>query len=80
MAKVTYILTAGSDLVKADVNSEGNVELTFQTEAYHSSDFDTAEASGDRQGDMLWELFDHQFEVHDEDGTLIEYDESGNRK
>lgn len=35
----------------------------------------SADASGDRQADMLWEIFDHGFEVFDADGNVVEYED-----
>ena len=35
----------------------------------------SADASGDKQSDMLWEIFDHSFAILDEKGQEVEYDE-----
>lgn len=79
MAKVTYILTPGSDLKRIQFDAEGKMELVFETNCYDDNNFETDEQSGEKQSDMLWELFDHSFEVTDEDGNVIEYDDSGYR-
>ena len=72
MAKIRYTLTAGEDHVKTEV-IDGKTVIVFEwdCEDYKVED---ADSSGDYQGDVLWEIFDHSFEAFDDDGTPIEYD------
>lgn len=74
MATIRYTLETGSDLVSV-TNIGGKTVLVFETDVYNDDDIQTADAQSEVQSDMLWEVFEHSFEVFDEDGNLIEPEE-----
>ena len=76
MRTVRYALTTYNDGERPEVvrNDNGTYTLVF----YRNIDdhaVESTEESGDYQADMLWEVFDHNFEILDEALERVEFDE-----
>ena len=71
MAKAIYKLTVDHPDVTIDV-VDGKTVLTFDIDC-EEHDVDDEDASGDYQSDLLWELFEHDFQAFDDNGKRIEY-------
>ena len=79
MAKIQYTLTPDENM-RIATDKDGNITLIYTSNDYEDDNFDTSEYSGELQNDLLWEMFDHSFEVFDDQGNKIEYNDEGNRK
>ena len=73
MAKAMYKLTVDhpDTAVTVDV-IDGKAVLTFEIEC-DEDDVKNEDSAGDYQGDLLWELFKHDFQTFDDNGTPIKY-------
>ena len=75
MAKIVYELTCDAKNVKI---VDGKAVITFERET-DVEDVSDAEASGEYQGNMLWECFEHSFIAFNH-GLAILYDDNGEMK
>ena len=76
MAKIKYVLACEAKNVEI---VDGNAIITFERET-DVEDVSDAEASGEYQSNMLWEIFGHSFAAYDDNGDEIIYDEEGEMK
>lgn len=75
MPKVTYNLSCNAK----DVQIIGDEAIiTFEREV-DIEDINDAEASGEYQGNMLWECFEHHFSARYSDNVLVTYNDEGSR-
>jgi len=76
MAKIKYVLVCEAKNVEI---VDGNAVITFERET-DVEDVSDAEASGEYQGNMLWECFGHSFAAYDDNGNEIVYNDDGEMK
>ena len=83
MPKVIYELSSELNLnpnyekgeFKIDaVVRDGKVIIQAEYDYDDPDLLESADAAGDEQSNMLWDIFDHNFTVYDEDNNPVEYD------